>query len=54
MPKASSRTFRPPVKAPMAGITPRGKTPITEALRQGAAVLNANDRPARLGVEVLQ
>lgn len=32
----------------VAAMKPRGKTPITEALRQGAAMLNANDRPARL------
>lgn len=32
----------------VAAMKPRGKTPITEALRQAAAGLNANDRPARL------
>lgn len=32
----------------VAAMKPRGKTPITEALRQAAATLNANDRPARL------
>lgn len=32
----------------VAAMKPRGKTPITEALRQAAASLNANDRPARL------
>lgn len=32
----------------VAAMKPRGKTPITEALRQAAARLNANDRPARL------
>lgn len=29
-------------------MVPRGKTPITEALRQGAALLGENDRPGRL------